>query len=188
MRTSVDSNDHLRIGQPVERQRPRHGNHMPSIDQPLAIRPIGRIEMHLGGVLPQTRGNHMLRLLDSDAIHMVDLLANLVVTPPMRLPSQIKIVIAEVQSFWDHQIINRQPSFQFRYHRLRRWCVNFPLTDHHPTHVFQHRFATLISTSGAHPHNACLTIRVLLNPNHFRRRCQRIPGINGQQKPPLGIA
>jgi hypothetical protein len=58
---------------------------MPAIDQPLPVGPVGRVEMHLGGVLPQPRGQHMLGLFDGDAIDMVDHLADLVVAPAVRL-------------------------------------------------------------------------------------------------------
>ena len=63
---------------------------MPTIDQPQPIGALGRIKMHFGGVLPKARGQHMLGLLNGDAINMIDHLADLVIAQTVALTRQNK--------------------------------------------------------------------------------------------------
>ena len=60
--------------------------------------------MHLGRVLPQTGGQHVLCLLDGDAIDVVDDLAHRVIAQPMWFARQRKIVACEIQAGRDDQI------------------------------------------------------------------------------------
>jgi hypothetical protein len=104
MAAAVERDDHLRIRQPVERQRARQADDMPAIDQPPAILARGGVEMHLGGVLPEPGGQHVLGLLDGHAVDMVDHLAHRVVAPAVRLSGQGEIVAGEIQPRGDGQI------------------------------------------------------------------------------------
>ena len=105
MGARVQRHDHLRIGQPVERQRARKADDMAAIDQAAAILAVGGVKMHFGGVLPQTGGEHMLGLFNRDAIDMVDLFADCVVAPTVRFTRQGEIVVGEIEAFGDDQAV-----------------------------------------------------------------------------------
>ena len=123
MRPAVEPGDHLRVRQTIETERPRQRNHVPAIDQPLAILAVGGVEMHLGGVLPQARGEHVLGLLDGHPVDVVDLLSDRVIAPAVRLSGEGEIIVCEVEPLGDHQILGRQNLFQLGQHRLGRGRV-----------------------------------------------------------------
>ena len=79
MGSPIDRRQHLHIAQPIEGQCPRHGNHMPAVNQACTIRPGGGIEMDFRRILPQARGHHMLGFRQGDPINVVDHLANIIV-------------------------------------------------------------------------------------------------------------
>ena len=161
---------------------------MPPIDQPLAILARCGVKMHLRRVLPHPRGQHMLRLFDGHAVHMVDLLANGVIPQPMRLPRMGKIIPGEIQALRHHQIAGRHGGAQLRHHRLGCCYIHVALAHHDPAHVAQYRLAQLVLPRGAHPDDARLAVGVLLDPDHLRARHQRVSQMHGLQEPPLRIA
>ena len=144
--------------------------------------------MHLGGVLPQAGGDHMLGLLDRHAIHMVDRLADLVIAPAMRRTGQGEIVVAEIQPLGHHQLIRAQRRGQVRHHRFGRRRADVILAHHHPAHIIQHYLIPLVQPARAHIDHAGLAVGILLQPDHLRGRADRIPRIDRLQPAPLGIA
>ena len=154
MGAAVEARDDLGIGETVEAQSARHRDHMPTIDQPLAILAQCGVEMHLGGVLPQPRGQHMLGLLNGDAIDMVNLLANLVIPPAVRLACEGEIIVGEIQAFGDHQIIRVNHRGQIGGYGFRRGRMRIAFAHHDPADIVQHHFAVLIAAHGADPDNA----------------------------------
>ena len=188
MGAAVQRHDHLRIGQTVEGQRAGHADHMAAIDQPLAILAEGGVKMHLGGILPQPGGNHVLGLLDGDAIDMVDLLAHRIIAPTMRLACKAKVIAAEIQPFGDHKILRAQRLFQRRHHRI--WCGNvkavFP--HHHPAHIVHHGFVALVQATGADIDHPGFAVGVFLQADHLRFRAQRVARPDRPQPAPFGIA
>ena len=150
MRAAVQRHDHLRIGQPVERQGPRQRHHMPAIDQPFAIGTVRGVKMHLGGVLPQAGGQHMLGLLDRDPVNMVDHLAYSIITQTVRLSGQCKIIAAKIQPCGNDQVSGGNKRREVRHNRP--WRGSRPaLTHHHPAHIAQHICAMLVAARRADP-------------------------------------
>ncbi len=139
---------------------------MAPIDQPLAILAVRGIEMDLGGVLPQARGQHMLGLFDGDAIDMVDHLAHRIIAPAVRLARQLEIVAGEIQPRWHHQIRRRDRPRKLGDHRLGRGPAA-PLAHHDPAHIAQNSLAPLVAPRGADPDNARFAVRVFLDPDHL---------------------
>ena len=119
---------------------------------------------------------------------MIDLLADRVVAPAMRLARQREIVAGEIEPPGDRQIGGRHGGRQIGNNCFggRGLRVGFP--HHHPAHIIQHRLAALVQAPRPHPDHAGLAVGVLLEPDHPRLRAQRIAGIDRLQPAPLGIA
>ena len=130
--------------------------------------------MHLGGVLPQPRGQHMFGLFDGDAIDMVDHLAHRIIAHPVRLARKGKVIAAEIQPFRDQQRRRIDDLGQIGHHRIWRGRREIALFHHHPAHIVQHRLPVLIDPLRAHIDHAGLPVRVLFQPDHRAFRPQRI--------------
>ena len=183
----VQRHDHLRIGQPVEGQRPRKADDMPAVDQPLAILAEGGVEMHLGGVLPQARGLHMFGLFNGDAIDMVDPLTDVVIGKAVPLSCQREIVIGKGQARRNGQRLGCHHGGQFRHMRHGRGRIGAALAHHHPAHIVHHRLVALIDPPRPHPDHARGAVGILLQPDHGAFRPQGVTGIDRQTPPSLGI-
>ena len=144
--------------------------------------------MHLGGVLPQAGGLHMLGLFDGDAVDVVDDLAHLIIPEPVRLTGQRKVVVGEIQTLGDHQIRRGHGFGQIGDGGFGRGRVQIAFADHDPAHIAQDLFAALVQTTGAHVNNARFPVRVLFEADHLGFRAQRVALIDRTQEPPLGIA
>ncbi len=158
MRAAVEADNHLRVCQPVKAECAGHRDDMPTIDEPLPVRAEGRIKMHLGGVLPEPCGEHMLGFLNRHTIDMVDLFANGIVAPAVRLARKGKVIARKVQALGDHQIFRRDHTRQLGHMGRRRRRFQIALAHHHPAHIAEHRLIHLVKPRGAHPDNPCLAV------------------------------
>ena len=133
MRSAVQCDDQLRVGQPVERQRPGQTDDMAAIDQPFAIGPRRPVKMHFCSVLPQPGGQHMFGLFDRHTVHMVDHLAHCIIRAAVRLARLGKIIAAEIQPGRDDQIGRGNAGGQCRHHG-HGGGAGAPLADQNPAH------------------------------------------------------
>ena len=81
------------LAEPVEAERPGERDHVAAIDQPPAEPGVlggQAVEMDLGGVLEQARGDLVLGLLDGHAVDVVDLLAHRVIGEAVRAAGEIR--------------------------------------------------------------------------------------------------
>ena len=62
------------------------------------------------------------------------------------------------------------------------------LAHHHPADIVDHRLAALVEALRAHIDDAGLPVGVLLEADHLRDRRERVAGIDGLQKPAVGVA
>ena len=67
----------------------------------------GDIEMNLRGVLPKSRGHHVFSLFNCHPVHVIDLFADLVVSPAMGLADRREVVGGEVQTLRNRQSVRR---------------------------------------------------------------------------------
>ena len=94
MPAPVDRRDVEGVGEAVETQRAGERDDMPAIDEPAPEAPLPLaelVEMHLGGVLIEPGRRLVLRLLDGDAVDMIDPLAGAIVLEPMRRAAELLV-------------------------------------------------------------------------------------------------
>ena len=157
MCTAVQAHDHLRVGQTIERERARHRNDVPAIDQAAAIGAGGGVEMNLGGVLPQAGGQHVFGFFHRDTIDVVNLFTDLIVTPAVWFSCEGEVVVGEIETLGDAQFARNQGTRQVRHDWFWRGRVWIAFAHHHPADVFQHRLIMLVQTGGAHVDDAGFT-------------------------------
>src|SRR5215472_18841758 len=95
MPPAVDRGDMERVGEAVERERPRERNDVAAVDEApteaaLALGEL--IEMNPCRVLIKPRRDLMLRLLDRHAVAVVDFLADRIVVPAVRPARERQII------------------------------------------------------------------------------------------------
>ena len=144
--------------------------------------------MHFGGVLPKPRCHHMFSFFDGHTVHVVNSLADLIIPPAMRLACEGEIVVGEIQSFWDHKVLSVDHFGQIWHHRSRCRRIQIPFAHHYPAHIFHHHVVVLVHAPSAHIDNAGFPIGILLNPDDFADRAQRIAFVDRLEPTPLGIS
>ena len=147
------------------------------------------IEVHARGVLIEPRRHLVLGFLDRHAVDVVDLLAGLIVAEAMRRAREREVVVARDDhraGFAERVRLDRLR--QVRHQIARRRCRLVALAHHHPAHVLQHLGAVLLEAGRAHVDHAGLAARVLLQPDHFRDRSQRVARIDRAQEAAVRVA
>src|ERR1043166_7420658 len=190
MAAAIDAKDRDRIGEPVERQGAGETDDMSAIDEAFAGIGLGLsqgVEMHPRGVLIEPRRHHVLGLLHRHAIAMIDLLAGLVVLPEMRAAGRRGVVEREIGMRRQEQILGRNSVRRFRHMLLRRRRFGVALGDHHPAHIVEHHFVAFIAPFGAQIDDAALAAGILLEPDHFGSRAERLARMHRMQETALRV-
>ena len=117
---------------------------MTAVNQALPIIAVGGVKVHFRCVLPKSRRHHMLGFFNSHAINMIDLFANLIVTPAMRFARHLGVIVGKIQTIRDHQIGNIQRVLEVWNNRFRRRRSVVAFAHHHPAHKLHHSFIVLI--------------------------------------------
>ena len=191
MTPPIDRGYQQSIAQTIKAQRPRHGNHMPAIHQPTAKAAFSLsilIEMHLGCILIQPRRHHVIRLLNRHTIDVINLLADFIITPHVSAAGQFWIETRKIQPLRHMQLLNRHNFWQIRHINFRGRRIHIAFAHHHPAHIFQHNFITLINTRGTHINHTGFTVGVFFQPNHFGRGRERIAGKHGLEEFAIRVA
>ncbi len=131
---------------------------MTAIDQTLPVITVGRIEMHLRGVLPKACCDHMLGFFNRHTVNVINRFANSIVTPAMRLACKCRIVVTEIETRRNAQITRFERLFQLRNNRFGRRRINIALAHHDPAHEFHYDLIALVATRGTHIHHARFTV------------------------------
>ena len=146
--------------------------------------------MHLRGVLPQARSDHVLGFFNRDTVDVVDLFPDHVIGSAVGLPRQREIVIGKIEAVWDRQIRmaqslppNRGSPFQARAHPSFV-CAPSPSARNDMTTSGR----AWLKPLGMHPNHARFAVGILLQPNHFGRGAQRVTFKNRLEELPLGVA
>src|SRR4051794_15426262 len=96
MAPSVDRRNVERVRETVERQRAGERNHMAAIDQPPAETVLAHrelIEVDTRGVLIKPRRHLVLGFLHCDAIHMIDLFADVIIAEAVWRARKRKVIM-----------------------------------------------------------------------------------------------
>src|ERR1700720_1834539 len=133
------------------------------------------VEMNLRGVLVKACRELMLGLLDRHPVEMIDLLAHLVVSPAIRTARKCRVISSTVE------VRQSSPKGGGFDHLFQLWHMRrvgggcfVAFANHDPAHIVQYWRAVLIDARRANIDHAALLIGVLTQPDHFRRRGQRI--------------
>ena len=191
MPSAVDGGNPEGVGQPVEAQCAGQADDVAAVDYPLTEAPIlfgMLVKVHLGGILIEPRGDHVVALLHGHGVNMVDLFTGFIIIPEVGTARQPCIVAGEVEPLRHDQISARNGFRQLRHDRLPHFGVRIALAHHHPAHVVQHHFTALVGADRAHIDSAGLAVGVLLESNHLRDGAECVTGIDRQAEPALGIA
>src|SRR5215208_5959749 len=124
----------------VERQRARQAHHMSAIDDapPEAAGLFRkRIVMHARRIVIKPRGCHMLRLLDSDAVDMVDFFVDSIIIKPIGTPRCGKVPTLAVDGRTRISKIAGRHPLGNRWNT--RWDVpsSSALAHHDPAHIVE---------------------------------------------------
>ena len=188
MGARVDPRHEAGVLQPVEGQGAREADDVPAIDEAPSVLAQGRVEMDLGGVLPQPGGHHVLGLLDGHAVGMRDHLTHRVVARALERPCEPGVVAAQVQPFGDHEVLRRDRVRQVRHDRLGGRGLRVAFADHDPAHEGQDRLLAVVHPRGADPHDARAPVGVLLEADHLGHGAQGLARPDGAQEPALRVA
>ena len=189
---AIDRRHVERIAEPVERERARQRDGVAAIDQPVAEAAFALgevVEMNARGVLIKPRRDHVLGVLDRDAVDVIDLLARLVVAEAVRAAGQHGVVGRRIDRRAGgaelgglHALRQLGHFFAGRGRRL------VALAHHHPARIVEHGVAVLVEAARAHIDDAGLAVGILLQPDHLRHRIERVAGIDGFEEAAIGIA
>ncbi len=179
------------VGEAVKAERAGDRDDVPPIDEPPAEALLGLtvlVEMHAGGVLIEARRHLVFGLFDGLAVHVIDLVADRIVFPAAGGAGQRIIVDCELQRRQRFaERVGRDALVELRNDSFRRGQIEIALHDHDPAREGQNRIAVLVAARGAHIDRAVLAARVLLDADHFRRRCDRVAGIDRCEKAELRV-
>src|SRR5260370_12097639 len=116
-------------------------------------------------VLIETGCDLVLRLFDGDAIDVVDLLADLVITEAIGTAREREVVGGDIDAGAGIAERARQHRFRQARHMIAagRGCL-IALSHHDPAHVLEHFCAVRLATGRAHEHDTCPAARILLAP------------------------
>ena len=154
--------------------------------RPLASRVL--VEMHLGGVLIETRRDLVLGLLERHAVDMVDFLAHLVVAPAIGRAGKREIIAADLER--GHPA--PKPAGSTRSGSLGTNCLGangglIAFSHHHPAHVFEHDLAMLVAPGRAHVDGARFLLEFSLRPMTSDTVDSVSPRIDRLQEAAVGI-
>src|SRR6478735_7524161 len=100
MAAAVDGGDMEGIGEAIDRERAGERYHMAAIDQPASEASLlggELVEMDARRVLVEARRDLVLRLLDGDAVDMIDAFADFIVAEFVSAAGQREVVARNVE-------------------------------------------------------------------------------------------
>ena len=190
VRARIDRGHELRVLQSVVAERPGKRDDMPPVNNSAPERSAFRfnlVEVDARRVLPKAGGKSVFRLLQGDAVDMINAFPDFIVVPKVGAAGESAIVGSSAEALGDHQLDCGDAGLEFGNNCLRRGRGEFALRDHYPAAKLEHRIAILIVTLGPDIDDAGCPVRCLTQADHLRHTTEGVAREYGTEKTAFSV-